>query len=182
MSPLLLLAAALAASVSASAATGSPFDPAAPRGAGDTIDTAIPIPSLPFLDTGNTCAYADNYDVMCPYGLSAGDVVYSFTPLSNTSVEISLCQSAYDSKLYVWENEANELLTCNDDYCGADGYRSLLFNIPFLAGNTYYVVVDGAWLSCGDYELEITEVIGVGAPIPAVEASWGRLKARYRDP
>jgi hypothetical protein len=38
------------------------------REGGDTIETAVPIASLPFTDTGNTCDFSHDYGEMCPYG------------------------------------------------------------------------------------------------------------------
>ena len=43
---------------------------------GDTIEECWTIPSLPFTDTGNTCAYAHDYDEGCPYyGSASAEVV-----------------------------------------------------------------------------------------------------------
>jgi hypothetical protein len=132
--------------------------PAAPREIGETVDDAIPIWYLPFTATGNTCGFADDYDEVCPYsGSTSPDVVYSFTPPHETLVDISLCTSGYDTKLYVWENEVSNLVACNDDACGPDGFRSALEVVFLEPGNTYYIVVDGYGGFCGDYELEITE-------------------------
>jgi hypothetical protein len=55
----------------------------------DTCATAIPIAGLPYSDTGNTCGYTDDYDEACPWiGVGAPDVVYSFSPPSNMTVDI----------------------------------------------------------------------------------------------
>ncbi len=54
------------------AATGVAADlggraPSAPsaldREGGETLETAVPIPSLPFVDSGATCDNADDYDI-----------------------------------------------------------------------------------------------------------------------
>jgi hypothetical protein len=124
---------------------------------GDTIATAANIPALPYSDSGNTCAYADDYEEVCPYTSTSGDVVYAYTPGANASIDISLCDSAYDTKVFVYENNEFTPWACNDDACGSDGFRSELTGVPVNAGNTYYIVVDGYSGACGDYILDITE-------------------------
>ena len=42
--------------------------PAPERQGGDTIETAVSIPSLPFADTGTTTRYNDDNDEVCPMG------------------------------------------------------------------------------------------------------------------
>jgi hypothetical protein len=64
------------------------------RVGGETIETAVRIPALPFTDSGNTCAFAHDYDESCPYMSSLSpDVVYSYTPASDELLGISLCNS-----------------------------------------------------------------------------------------
>jgi len=131
-----------------------------PRVGGDTVETAVVIPSIPFADTGTTCGFADDYEEMCPYDApNSPDVVYSLTPSEWTMVDVDLCDSAYDTKLYIYENEVTPgtPLACNDDAtgCGPDGFRSRLQAIALAPGNTYYVVVDGYGGDCGDYLIHI---------------------------
>ena len=64
---------------------------------GDTIEECWTIPLLPFLATGNTCGFADDYEEMCPYSSTSADVVYSYTPPYDMCVSISLCDSYYDT-------------------------------------------------------------------------------------
>jgi len=137
---------------------------------GDTIEECWTIPSLPFTGTGNTCAYAHDYDESCPYyGSIAPDVVYGYTPPHDMCVSVSLCDSYYDTKVYVYEDEWTHgfPLDCNDDnYDCVDppvSYTSWLETVVMLAGHTYYIVVDGYEDSCGDYVLEMTEV---DCPVP----------------
>jgi hypothetical protein len=131
-------------------------DPQANVG-GENIGTAVAIPALPYNDGGNTCAYLNDYDEVCPFsGSLAGDVVYSYSPAANETIDISLCNSLYDTKLFVYENAAGNLVACNDDACGSDGFRSELVGVPVTAGNTYYIVVDGYSSACGDYSLDVS--------------------------
>ncbi|MFN8178618.1 MAG: hypothetical protein U0167_11860 [bacterium] len=137
--------------------------------AGDTIESAIPIPGIPFSASGNTCDYADDYNAVCPYSaLGSPDVVYSFAPAANVAVDIDLCASAYDTKLYVFMDVVNNVIACNDDFCGSDGWKSQLTNVALLAGHTYYVVVDGYSLNdCGPYALNVAEFSPCTVTCPA---------------
>jgi hypothetical protein len=129
-----------------------------PQVGGEDIPSAVPIPVLPYNDSGNTCAFLDDYDEVCPFtGSTSPDVVYSYTPTVNLELDIQLCDSGYDTKLYVYENMWTPGLpyACNDDACGSDGFRSELLCVPMTVGNTYYIVVDGYFGACGDYLLDV---------------------------
>jgi hypothetical protein len=131
---------------------------------GDTIEECWTIPSLPFLATGNTCGFADDYEEMCPYSSTSADVVYSYSPLYDMCVSISLCDSYYDTKLFVYEDghTPGVPLDCNDDnfHCVDPpvDYTSWLEEVALLAGHTYYIVVDGYCGDCGDYVLAVDEI------------------------
>jgi hypothetical protein len=129
-----------------------------PQVGGENVGNAVPIPSLPFSDSGNTCAFLDDYDEVCPFtGSTSPDVVYSYSPDAFIEVDIDLCDSDYDTKTYVYENSVDNLVACNDDYCGYDGFRSHLAWVPMSPGNTYYIVVDGYFGDCGTYDFTLTE-------------------------
>ncbi len=144
--------------------TDSPGDG---REGGETIATAWVIPSLPFDDTGDTSDNIDDYDEVCPYtGSTSPDVVYSFTPDRDMCVDIDLCNSGYDTKVYVYENmwTPNDPYDCNDDFDGcALLYRSKLEGLFLAAGNNYYIVIDGYGGASGVYELHMYEV---DCPVP----------------
>lgn len=125
---------------------------------GEDLSSAIPIPSLPFSVSGNTCSYADDYDQSCPYyAPGSPDVVYAYSPSAGGSIDIDLCASQYDTKVYVYDNAATTPIACNDDAgCGITGYQSALMQVPVVAGHTYYIVVDGYGGDCGDYQLVVT--------------------------
>ena len=126
------------------------------RDVGDNIASPFVITGLPFSATGNTCEYMNDYDVACPYPESvAPDVVYSFTPLTDMVVNVNLCLSSYDTKVYVFENAEGNIVCCNDDACGTSGYQSFMENVFLYVGNTYFFVVDGYNEDCGEYVLEI---------------------------
>jgi hypothetical protein len=127
------------------------------RQGGDTIGLAHVIPSLPYTDSGTTAGYTNDYDAVCPYtGGTAPDVVYMFTPPYFSVVDIDLCGSNFDTKLYVYDQDLN-LIACNDDFytgppCGI--YVSKLECLPLPGGETYDIVIDGYGSASGDYTLE----------------------------
>jgi hypothetical protein len=142
-------------------------DPGKPDGreGGETIYDAWMIYYLPFNDTGNTCDNIDDYDEQCPYtGSTSPDVVYAYEPIEDMCVSISLCNSYYDTKVYVYEDAVGNVPIngCNDDNFDCVNppvsYTSWIPSVQLLAGNVYYIVVDGYGGDCGDYVLEMTEV------------------------
>jgi len=127
------------------------------RDIGDNMATPFVLADLPVTVTGNTCAYLNDYDVACPYPESiAPDVVYAYTATADLVVNVDLCASSYDTKVYIFENVEGNVVCCNDDAdCGVTGYQSFMENVFLYAGNTYYFVVDGYNEDCGEYVLQI---------------------------
>jgi len=136
-----------------------PNPPVVPRQGGDKIATARIIPNLPYSDTGTTTGYNDDYDEVCPYiGATAPDVVYEYVAASSVFVDIDLCLSSFDTKVYVYDDILH-LIDCNDDfyfggYCFV--YSSRLEYVSFNAGDTYDIVVDGHGSASGSYVLDVT--------------------------
>ncbi|MCB9391452.1 MAG: T9SS type A sorting domain-containing protein [Calditrichaeota bacterium] len=134
---------------------------------GETCENAYVITSLPFCETGNTSDNANNYQPLAadrcgsdPPGPSVPgdgrDVVYSYTPVEDEVVSISLCGSQYDTYLYIYANgcpgDPNaEFVCCSDDHAGgcpqgSGNLTSCCSNLTLSAGVTYYIFVDG-WSS-----------------------------------
>ncbi len=148
---------------------GLQFAPAGPREGGETIADAVVIPGLPYTDTGNTCDNVHDYDEACSYtGSLSPDVVYSFTPSAGMIVNMDLCLSSYDTKIYVYD-ALMTLVGCNDDFWYSDTpecwtYSSFL-QVSMNAYATYYIVVDGYGSDCGEYVLEMEEYIYIPCDI-----------------
>jgi hypothetical protein len=125
------------------------------REGGESWNTALPIGGLPYTDTGATC---DNLNDIVPacLGSTAPDVVYSYTPSTNQTINVSLCGSGYDTGLAIYDAAHNELY-CNDDFCGL---QSEIDNVPVTAGQTYYFVVDGYSSGCGSYVINVIAAPG----------------------
>ena len=161
------------------------------RQGGNTIEDAVVITQIPAVLSGTTNGYENNTDEVCPYdGSDAPDVVYSFTPTEGTVVDLSLCYSSYDTKLYVYDGNGN-LVACNDDaieYPAEDCFTWTSF-IPDLAlsvGETYYIVIDGYGGDYGDYVLDIEPfsphqgftILKEGVPVGTArpdDKSWSTL-------
>jgi len=147
----------------AAAVTAESGVPLPLRVGGDTCEESTAIGELPFTDSGETCAYTDDYFEACPNTEPRGrDVVYYFIPPRDLAVDISLCNSAYDTKVYVYVDDcpgAGGPVACNDDTagCGPDGYRSRIDELWLTGGRIYYIVIDGWSDACGQYELTVSE-------------------------
>ncbi len=86
---------------------------------------------------------------------AAGDVDwYMVTATSDLMTSVSLCGSAFDTKIEVW-TDCGTFLAGNDDYCSL---QSHVDNIPILAGESVYVKVMGYSTNFGNYTLEATGV------------------------
>lgn len=95
---------------------------------GETIGSAVAI-GVPGASSGTTCDNADDYDEICPFsGSTSGDEVYSVSGVSG-QVTFDICNSNYDTKIYVYENAAGNLVACNDDACNdptGNPFRSIV--------------------------------------------------------
>jgi len=98
---------------------------------GEDIASAIVINTLPYSDIGTTYGFMDDYDIECYYASTYGspDVVYSYTPDSNEVIYVSLCDSKFDTKLWVFENDVSGRYYCNEDVCGIYGLQSAVWNV-----------------------------------------------------
>jgi len=134
--------------------TPPPADPDAIRQGGDTILDATVIQDLPFSYTGTTAGYNHDYDEVCPFtGSTSPDVVYTFTLGYDMNFNVDMFGSAYDTKIYVYDENLN-LVACNDDYY--PDYTSFLENVAVVAGVQYFLVIDGYGGDFGDYVVSTT--------------------------
>ncbi len=126
------------------------------RQGGEDIASATVITSMPYLDSGTTVGYADDYQEASVGNIGhSPDVVYSYSPPVNQLVDISLCESSYMTNLWVYRTNADTLVAAIRFGCGL---RSILTGVVMNAGSTYYIVVDGDFSSnpSGDYVLDCT--------------------------
>lgn len=161
-------------------------DPMVIRQGGDTIADALVIDGLPFETTGTTVGYTDDYDEVCPYEDSvAPDVVYAYTPGADIVVDIDLCGSSYDTKLYVYDEHGN-IVACNDDAYGGEPcglYVSALEAVTLGFGLAHYIVIDGYGDAAGEYVLAMREHVPCELDCPDGYVPEGEppLVDGYRD-
>jgi CubicO group peptidase (beta-lactamase class C family) len=153
---------------------GVPSSPGNPLLSGDCSDYVdLSDLALPIAVTGTTIGATNNYGPfpswpLCWRGSSwdshacAGrDRTYKWTVPADGRYTISLCGSAYDTGLLLYN------FTCptepsypRDFICGSDdvcGLQSELYCMPFSAGQELLIVVDGYGSSAGAYQLHISE-------------------------
>lgn len=164
INPVIVQANSLSAEAPVKGSAHVGLNPGVPDGreGGETVADALPIPGLPFTDTGNTTDNIHDYDEACPYtGSISPDVVYSYSPANDNFLFIDLCDSDYDTKVYVYENAVTPgvPIACNDDADCAVAYRSQIEFVEVIAGNIYYIVIDGYGGDAGDYTLFIEEIL-----------------------
>ena len=150
----------IAGSVRVKSSQASPPQSAGVRVVGDNVADPFVVNTLPFNDDGATTAMTDDYHQPCPFPLGgAPDVVYRYIPASNQVISIDLCESLYDTKVYVYENAVSPgaPFACNDDYCGPEYVQSYIPSLPLSEGQTYYIVVDGYGSFSGSYSITIAE-------------------------
>lgn len=118
---------------------------------GDSAEVALPITSIPFTDNGSTATcFTNNHDA----GGSAADVWYLLvSDLCAESIDVSVCGSDFDTKLYLYDADMN-LINSNDESCGS---QSELLAQTITGGDSIYIVVDGYSSNEGNYILNVDQ-------------------------
>jgi hypothetical protein len=127
---------------------------------GDTCASATPITALPFCAQCFTTNAHDDYQPTCITGPSGPDVVFKYTPTENQVVSFSLCGSAFNTVLSIYDGcpvAGVAPLCCSDDGCGPNNQQSCCPGVELLAGHTYYIIVDGATPQAfGQFRIHVT--------------------------
>lgn len=84
------------------------------------------------------------------------DVWYSYTATADKFVNFSLCGSALDTTLSIFDACGGAQLACNDDYTGC-GYASQLNCFEVLNGETYLVRIAGYQGASGAFALALSD-------------------------
>lgn len=112
----------------------------------DECSTATLIASNYFSETinpvGATTA-VDDPTISCGGSVHLGSVWYTFTPISNGTIDVDVCGSNYDTVLALWAGSCGSLtaVDCNDDACATS--RSSLTGVAVSVGTTYFIEVCG---------------------------------------
>lgn len=124
----------------------------------DLIDGSVTIPGVPFTDTGDTTGLGNDWDEVCPFsGSTSPDVFYRFTPAATDEYCITICNSGYDTKLYVLDAGLVQL-ACVDDSCSSPsggGFRSNINLLTLAAGVPVDIGIDGWSGDQGAYEITV---------------------------
>lgn len=135
------------------------------RAGGETIDDAVAIPGMPFVDTGNTTGAVNDYiEETCDggqYHEESGDHVYSYTPSDQELVDIVLCNSSYTTTIWVYDADTNRI-ACNRFSDECVGPRSALYEVFMDSLETYYIVIDGDYFgepNEGEYIIECSSIL-----------------------
>jgi hypothetical protein len=192
---LLVAALALPAAAELSPAKPTAHHPAPPpnpeliRQGGDTIADAVPLEIPTWGMTGTTTGYTDDYELPYPFGGgTAPDVVYSIVPDEDMLLDLDLCQSSYDTKVWIWDAGMglppvawNDDFYVNDPDCG--NWTSKIERASLVAGTEYYIIVDGYADDHGDYVMDLypTPTCDVDCPAGATMEGEPPLTAGYVD-
>lgn len=117
------------------------------------------VTGVPYTDSGTTVGmgneYAEDSSATCVNFSNAPEVVYAFTPSSSQTYTVNTEGSSYDTYLYITTGggcPGNTHVACDDD--NGTGVLSSI-SVFMLAGQTYFIFVDGYNTSSGNYVLNI---------------------------
>ena len=132
---------------------------------GGVCTDPIVVTSLPYNTTDDTANYQDDYDgsagsncgESASYYLNGDDVVYSYTPASDTSINVSMTPVASYSGIFVYDS-CDDIGTECVAGIGVSNTDERVFDMNVYAGTTYYIVIS-TWASpqSTGYDLTITE-------------------------
>ncbi|MFQ6610082.1 MAG: hypothetical protein ACE5D7_04705, partial [Fidelibacterota bacterium] len=129
---------------------------------GETMANPFIVDAVPYFDSGSTIGHLDDYDEVCPYsGSTSADVVYYWDAVPGDWT-FDICESDYDTKIYVYDGNGI-LLGCTDDSCSnssGNPYRSDL-GLTILDYGPLYIIIDGYNGNSGNYNFEIYEGLPV---------------------
>ncbi len=102
------------------------------------------------------------------YQQVGSDIWYRYTAACTGSVQVSLCDSTYDTKLAVYTSCGGLAIACNDDFCGL---RSQI-EFPATVGTSYLFRIGGFNNSQGSGTISVTNL---ACPIPSNDTCAGAL-------
>lgn len=120
--------------------------------------------ALPFSHDGNSTQSANDYTGSCADNTPGYDNVYQWTSQEAAVVTVGLCNSSFDTGLYVREGACDGTeVTCDDDACTAPNGLGSTLLFTACAHTTYYIFVDAYHANTGGaYTVTVS---GVAAPV-----------------
>ena len=123
------------------------------------------VTSLPYNTTDTTANYQDDYDgsagancgESAAYYLTGDDVVYAYSPTSDTSINVSMTPDGTYSGIFVYDSCDDIGVECIAGI-GVSNTDERVFDMNVYYGTTYYIVIS-TWYSPQSvgYDLSITE-------------------------
>lgn len=86
----------------------------------------------------------------------APDAWFRYDAVCDGLLELSVCDSNYDTNLTLWDSCGGTVLACNEDACGPSGFQSRL-EVPVTGGSSYRIQVSGYFGQSGWGTLEVTD-------------------------
>jgi hypothetical protein len=136
---------------------------------GETCETATPISSLPFADSGDTTGHTNDRSTLpntcSTYATVAGpDVVYSLTLGTGNDVTITVTPSGgYDTSIYVYQG-CGPGESCVQGADAAQANEAETLTLAGLSAGTYFLYVDAFYatapIGVGPYSLSVTGDLG----------------------
>lgn len=117
--------------------------------AGFTCSEAIQVNSLPYVTTDNTSNYGDTYDVQQPVGcatssgnyMGGNDVFYSYTPLSDEIVTITMTPQAGWSGIFVYDGCTNLGVACVAGVANGSSTVRQIQGLSLQTGHNYIITI-----------------------------------------
>ncbi|GMH33825.1 hypothetical protein BSKO_01659 [Bryopsis sp. KO-2023] len=135
---------------------------------GNALNRGFEIDEVPFQASAFSSQFSDEVRFRCPGDelevWEAADILYEFTPATNATVEVDLCDSFFATKLIVAKGNSSTIsdpLVCESGMNGCppdDPTNKPSFQME--AGETYQIVVDGINGTAGMVMLRINEENG----------------------
>ena len=101
-----------------------------------------------------------NFKTWC--GVTGPEVVYAYTPMTSTFVNVNTCGSDFQPYIYFFTDaNSRNTYSCSDSNvtCSASTVTLGLSAVRIFGGVTYYFVLEAPDASASEYTLSITESV-----------------------
>jgi hypothetical protein len=116
---------------------------------GFSCATPISINTLPYTTIDNTANYGDTTDTSPPYAclasagnyMSGNDVFYSYTPATDSNINITMSPIATYSAIIVYDGCANVGIACLAAMGNSNTSPRVIPSLPVIAGHNYIIAI-----------------------------------------
>lgn len=142
---------------------------------GSTCANANVISALPFVDTTLTTATSGNAYASLPCSgtfpnfMSGNDYVFSYTPLYNHDISITLTNTAMGAAVFVTDTCPDVATTCVAFNTSPLG-NPLIPTVSLTAGRTYFIIVSSLSFTSAStaFDIEVKELLSYDAAVTAL--------------